>query len=121
MLHCFELLEKSGFEVTYLPVSKDGYVTAQQVADAIRDDTALVSIMYANNEIGTIQPIAEIGKICRDKGVWFHTDAVQAVGNVPIDVKMHKILICCLCRDTKFMHRKVSACCMSEKALYFRT
>ena len=91
VLHCFELLEKSGFEVTYLPVSKDGYVTAQQVADAIRDDTALVSIMYANNEIGTIQPIAEIGKICRDKGVWFHTDAVQAVGNVPIDVKAQNI------------------------------
>lgn len=91
VLHCFELLEKEGFEVTYLPVSPDGYVTAKQVADAIREDTALVSVMYANNEIGTIQPIAEIGKICREKGVLFHTDAVQAVGNVPIDVKTQNI------------------------------
>ena len=87
VLHCFESLEKSGFEVTYLPVSADGYVTAEQVKDAIREDTALVSVMYANNEIGTIQPIAEIGKVCREKGVLFHTDAVQAVGNLKMDVK----------------------------------
>ncbi len=86
VLHSCETLEKSGFEVTYLPVSPDGYVTAQQVADAIREDTALVTVMYANNEIGTIQPIAEIGRICREKGVLFHTDAVQAIGNVKIDV-----------------------------------
>ncbi len=91
VLHCFELMEKAGFEVTYLPVSADGYVTAKQVADAIREDTGLVSIMYANNEIGTIQPIPEIGRICREKGVLFHTDAVQAVGNVPIDVKEQSI------------------------------
>lgn len=91
VLHCFELLEKEGFDVTYLPVSPEGYVTAKQVADALREDTALVSVMYANNEIGTIQPIAEIGKVCREKGVLFHTDAVQAVGNVPIDVKAQNI------------------------------
>ncbi|MBQ8926710.1 MAG: cysteine desulfurase NifS [Oscillospiraceae bacterium] len=91
VLHTCEFLEKHGFEVTYLPVSPEGLVTAQQVADAIREDTALVTVMYANNEIGTIQPIAEIGQICRERGVWFHTDAVQAVGNVPIDVKAQNI------------------------------
>ena len=91
VLHSFEALEKEGFAVTYLPVSPDGYVTADQVADAIREDTALVSVMYANNEIGTVQPIAEIGRVCRERGVLFHTDAVQAVGNVPIDVKAQNI------------------------------
>lgn len=91
VLHTCEFLEKHGFEVTYLPVSADGFVTAQQVADAIREDTALVTIMYANNEIGTIQPISEIGAVCRAKGVLFHTDAVQAVGNVEIDVKKQNI------------------------------
>lgn len=91
VLHSFEALEKQGFEATYLPVDADGLVTAEQVAAAIRDDTALVSIMYANNEIGTIMPIAEIGAVCRERGVLFHTDAVQAVGNVPIDVAAHNI------------------------------
>lgn len=91
VLHTCEYLEKNGFEVTYLPVDENGLITAQQVADAIRDDTALVTIMYANNEIGTIMPIAEIGKICHEKGVLFHTDAVQAVGNVPINVKEQNI------------------------------
>ena len=91
VLHTCEYLEKQGFEVTYLPVDSMGLLDPQQVAEAIRPDTALVTIMYANNEIGTIQPVAEIGKICRDKGVLFHTDAVQAVGNVPIDVKEQNI------------------------------
>lgn len=91
VLHTCAALEKQGFEVTYLPVSSDGYVTPEQVRDAIREDTALVSVMYANNEIGTIQPIAEIGKICHEKKVLFHTDAVQAVGNVPINVKEQNI------------------------------
>ncbi|WP_101909492.1 cysteine desulfurase NifS [Marasmitruncus massiliensis] len=91
VLHTCAALEKEGFEITYLPVDEKGLITAQQVADAIRPDTALVTIMYANNEIGTIQPIPEIGKICREKGVWFHTDAVQAVGNVPINVVEQKI------------------------------
>jgi len=91
VLHTMEELEKAGFEVTYLPVNEDGLVTAEQVAAALRPETALVSIMYANNEIGTIQPIAEIGELCRQKGVMFHTDAVQAVGAIPIDVKAEKI------------------------------
>ena len=91
VLHTCAALEKEGFEVTYLPVDHNGLTTAQQVADAIRPDTALVSIMYANNEIGTIMPIPEIGALCRERGVWFHTDAVQAAGNVPIDVKDQNI------------------------------
>ncbi len=91
VLHTCAALEKEGFEITYLPVDEKGLITAQQVADAIRPDTALVTIMYANNEIGTIQPIPEIGKVCREKGVWFHTDAVQAVGNVPINVVEQQI------------------------------
>lgn len=86
ILHTCASLEKEGFEITYLPVGPLGLVTPEQVAQAIRPDTGLVSIMYANNEIGTIQPIPEIGKICRERGALFHTDAVQAVGNVPINV-----------------------------------
>ena len=90
VLHTLKRLEKQGFEVTLLDVHADGLVTAQQVADAIRDDTCLVTIMFANNEIGTIQPIAEIGAVCHERGVLFHTDAVQAAGHVKIDVNaMH--------------------------------
>ena len=91
VLHTCAALEKEGFEVTYLPVDKDGLVTAQQVEDAIREDTALVTIMYANNEIGTVQPIAEIGAVCKKHGVLFHTDAVQAIGNVEINVEDQNI------------------------------
>ena len=91
VLHNCAALEKEGFEVTYLPVDKDGLVTAQQVEDAIREDTALVTIMYANNEIGTVQPIAEIGAVCKKHGVLFHTDAVQAIGNVKINVEEQNI------------------------------
>jgi cysteine desulfurase len=80
-------LERDGFKVTFLPVDKEGRVSAQQVAAAMTDKTILVSIMAANNEIGTIQPIADIGKLCKQKGVLFHTDAVQAVGKVPVDVE----------------------------------
>ncbi|MGN1088841.1 MAG: cysteine desulfurase NifS [Huintestinicola sp.] len=87
VLHTCADLEKQGFEVTYLPVDEKGLITAEQVKNAIREDTALVSIMYANNEIGTIMPIPEIADVCREKGVLFHTDAVQAVGNVTINVK----------------------------------
>ena len=86
VLHTLKRLEKQGFEVTLLDVHADGLVTAQQVRDAIRDDTCLVTIMFANNEIGTIQPIREIGAVCKEKGVLFHTDAVQAAGHVAIDV-----------------------------------
>lgn len=91
VLHTCEFLEKQGCEVTYLPVNEMGFVTAEQVKNAIREDTALVTVMYANNEIGTIMPIAEIGAVCREKGVLFHTDAVQAVGNVPINVAEQNI------------------------------
>lgn len=86
VLHSCQSLEKEGFEVTYLPVYNNGIVHPQDVADAIRPDTALVTIMYANNEIGTIQPIDEIAKICHEKGVLFHTDAVQAIGHININV-----------------------------------
>lgn len=86
VLKSCEHLERQGFEVTYLPVYENGIVQVQDVSNAIRPDTALVSIMYANNEVGTIQPIEEIAAVCRDKGVWFHTDAVQAVGHIDIDV-----------------------------------
>lgn len=87
VLHTCQFLEKQGFEVTYLPVNEKGLITANQVADAIREDTCLVTIMFANNEIGTIMPIAEIGAICKKKKIYFHTDAVQAIGNVDINVK----------------------------------
>lgn len=86
VLHTCQYLESDGFEVTYLPVDSDGLVTAEQVKNAIRPDTILITIMFANNEIGTIQPIAEIGKVAKEKGVYFHTDAVQAMGNVDINV-----------------------------------
>ena len=91
ILHSAQALEKEGFSVTYLPVDHEGLITPEQVADAIREDTALVSVLYANNEIGTLLPIPEIGAVCHDRGVLFHTDAVQAVGNVPIDVKAQHI------------------------------
>lgn len=91
ILHTLKKLEKEGFEVTLLDVYENGMVSAQQVADAIREDTCLVSVMYANNEIGSIQPIAEIGAVCKEKGVIFHTDAVQAVGHVHINVKEENI------------------------------
>ena len=91
VLHTLAKLEKDGFEVTYLPVHEDGIVRASEIEAAIRDDTCLVTVMYANNEIGTIQPISEIGEICRRRGVLFHTDAVQAVGHVPVDVNADKV------------------------------
>ena len=91
VLHTLEKLEKQGFEVTLLDVHENGLISAEQVCEAIREDTCLVTVMYANNEIGTIQPIAEIGAICREKGVLFHTDAVQAVGHLHINVKEQNI------------------------------
>jgi cysteine desulfurase len=87
ILHTAQFLEKQGAQVSYLPVDSHGLVDPDDVRRAITDETILVSIMHANNEIGTIQPVAEIGAICREKGVLFHTDAVQTVGHVPIDVK----------------------------------
>ena len=91
VLHTLEKLEKEGFEVTYLDVTHNHNITAQQVKDAIRPDTALVTVMYANNEIGSVLPIREIGAICKEAGVIFHTDAVQAVGHLAIDVKEQNI------------------------------
>ncbi len=91
VLHTCAALEKEGFEVTYLDVHSNGVVRPEEVEKALREDTALVSVMFANNEIGTLQPVGEIGAICRSRGVWFHTDAVQAAGTVPIDVKAQHI------------------------------
>ena len=91
VLHRLSALKKEGFEVTLLPVHEDGLVRVEEVAAAIREDTALVSVMFANNEIGTIQPIGEIGRLCRERGVLFHTDAVQAVGHLAIDVQAMSI------------------------------
>ena len=90
ILHALQALQKEGFEVTLLEIPENGVVTAQQVKDAIREDTCLVTIMFANNEIGTVMPIAEIGQVCHEAGVLFHTDAVQAAGHLPINVRdMH--------------------------------
>ncbi len=91
VLHTLQKLEREGFEVTLLPVHEDGIVRVCELEAAIREDTCLVTVMYANNEIGTIQPIREIGAICRQHGVLFHTDAVQAVGHLPIDVRSEQI------------------------------
>ena len=91
VLHTLQRLEKEGFDVTYLDVSNGHNITAQQVADAIREDTCLVTVMYANNEIGSVLPISEIGAVCKEKKVLFHTDAVQAVGHIHIDVKAQNI------------------------------
>ena len=87
VLHTLKKLEKEGFDVTYLPVGEDGIVKVSDVEAAIKDDTCLVTVMYANNEIGTLQPVRGIGEICRRRGVLFHTDAVQAAGHIPIDVE----------------------------------
>ena len=91
VLHVLEKLEKEGFEVTYLDVKTNHNITAQDVKDAIREDTCLVTVMYANNEIGSVLPISEIGAVCKEAGVVFHTDAVQAVGHIAIDVKAQNI------------------------------
>ena len=91
ILHTLKALEKEGFEVTLLPVHENGIVRLSELEEAIRPDTCLVTIMMANNEIGTIQPVSEIGALCREWGVLFHTDAVQAVGHLPIDVQAEKI------------------------------
>lgn len=91
VLHSVEALEKKGFETTYLKVNSKGLIDLEELKSAIREDTILITIMFANNEIGTIQPIEEIGKIAREKGIVFHTDAVQAIGNIEVDVKKQNI------------------------------
>ncbi len=91
VLHVLKKLEKEGFEVTYLDVHANGLISAAEVEAAIRPDTALVTVMYANNEVGTIQPVREIGEVCKRHGVIFHTDAVQAAGHIPVDVRADNI------------------------------
>lgn len=91
VLHTLQALQKEGYEITLLDVHENGIITPEQVSEAIRPDTCLVTVMYANNEIGTIQPIEQIGAICRERGVLFHTDAVQAVGHIAVDVKEQNI------------------------------
>ncbi|HQA99343.1 MAG TPA: cysteine desulfurase NifS [Candidatus Dojkabacteria bacterium] len=87
VLHTCEYLEKFGFETTYVPVKENGIVDVNDIKGAIREDTILISVMFANNEIGTIQPIKEIGELAKEKNIYFHTDAVQTIGNIPVDVK----------------------------------
>ena len=91
VLHTLKKLEKQGFEVTYLPVHENGIVRVEELTAALRDDTCLVTVMFANNEIGTLQPVREIGAVCRSRGILFHTDAVQAVGHVPVDITLDNI------------------------------
>jgi len=91
VLHTLQALKKEGFEITLLPVYDNGIIRIEDLKNALREDTALVTVMFANNEIGTIQPIAEIGAVCREHGVWFHTDAVQAVGHIPVDIQAMNI------------------------------
>lgn len=87
VLRTCEFLERNGFKITYLPVDENGFISIEDLKNAITDETILVSVMFANNEVGTIEPIKEIGKICRERKIFFHTDAVQAVGHIPINVK----------------------------------
>ena len=91
VLHTLKKLEKQGFEVTYLPAHENGIVRVEELEAALREDTCLVTIMYANNEIGTLQPVREIGAVCRPRGILFHTDAVQAVGHVPVNVNLDNV------------------------------
>ena len=91
ILHTLDALKKAGFEITLLRPAENGMITPEQVKEAIKDETALVTIMYANNEIGTVMPIKEIGAVCKELNVPFHTDAVQAVGHLPIDVNNQNI------------------------------
>lgn len=101
--------------MTYLPVDADGFVTVQQVENALRPDTVLVSVMAANNEIGTLEPVAEIGALCHERGVLFHTDAVQAVGAIPLDVEaLHADMLSS--RHTSSTGRRASARCTSARA-----
>ncbi len=118
ILHTLDALKKEGIEVTLLDVHSDGLVRPEELEAAITDKTGLVSIMYANNEIGTVQPIAEIGKICHEHGIVFHTDAVQAVGNVPIDVVKENIDMLSM-SGHKFHGPKGIGALYIKKGIYF--
>ena len=115
ILHTLKKLEKEGFDVELLPVGTTGTITPEQVAAAIRPDTALVTIMYANNEIGSILPIVEIGAVCREKGVIFHTDAVQAAGHLHINVREQNIDMLSL-PATSSTGPRAPAYCMAGRA-----
>ena len=123
ILHTCAYLEQKGYEVTYLDVDEDGKISLEELEKAIRPDTILISIMSANNEIGTIQPIKEIGKIAHDHGVLFHTDAVQAFGHIPIDVEEMNIdMLSASGADffTQTGHFRVSACVIRNRAVSVR-
>ena len=115
VLHTLKKLEKEGYDVTLLDVHENGLVTPEQVAAAIRPDTCLVTVMYANNEIGTVQPVAEIGAVCREHGVLFHTDAVQAEV-ICRSTSGSRISICCPCRPTSSTAPRASACWLPARA-----
>ena len=111
VLHTLNKLEKEGFEVTLLDVHEDGVVRLEDLEAAIREDTALVTVMFANNEIGTVQPVAEIGALCREKKIPFHCDAVQAAGHMPIDVKAMNIDMLAISG-----HKFASGCRFTDKS-----
>ena len=120
ILHTLEALAKRGFEVTLLEIPDTGIISPDQVRKAIRPDTCLVSVMFANNEIGTIQPISEIGALCQEAGVLFHTDAVQAVGHIPVQIQDSNIDLLSL-SGHKFHGPKGLVRSMPKKASVYKT
>lgn len=120
VLHALDSLKEEGFEVTLLPVHENGIVRVEDLRTALRDDTALVTVMFANNEIGTLQPVAELAALCREKGVLFHTDAVQAVGPCARWISRAWASICCPCRRTNSTGPAASAALLVRKGIRLR-